>query len=172
MCSPGCDQQDSTFCSLWTIQSNFIKSLDGQFCSLPLFIPWHILSTLVSILVSDWSCLTITTLIGLVSLRPGSLPWWQYFFYVNTGLGWVYGTAGLTGVFLIIILLIMVVFSLKVVRKKGFFEVYWLVVHVVELIISCLIRLFLVRCFIGPTISSFPGTSCWFSMAHTFGSGS
>ena len=35
----------------------------------------------------------------------------------------MYGTAGLTGVFLIIILLIMVMFSLKVVRKKGFFEV-------------------------------------------------
>ena len=56
-------------------------------------------------------------------MRPGSLPWWQYFFYINTGLGWVYGTAGLTGVFLIIILLIMVIFSLKVVRNKGFFEV-------------------------------------------------
>ena len=61
--------------------------------------------------------------IVLVSLRPDSLPWWQYFFYVNTGLGWVYGTAGLTGVLLIIILLIMVMFSLKVVREMGFFEV-------------------------------------------------
>ena len=62
-------------------------------------------------------------------MRPGSLPWWQYFFYVNTGLGWVYGTAGLTGVFLIIILLIIVMFSLKVVRKKGFFEVAILLVY-------------------------------------------
>ena len=66
---------------------------------------------------------SIFLLLALVSMRPGSLPWWQYFFYINTGLGWVYGTAGLTGVFLIIILLIMVIFSLSVVRKKGFFEV-------------------------------------------------
>ena len=126
MCCPGCVQQGSTFYFLWTIQSNFTKLLAGQFCSLQLFIPWHILSTSVSILLSSYHdhFLNFTNLhIGLVSLRPGSLPWWQYFFYVNTGLGWVYGTAGLTGVFLIIILLIMVIFSLKVVRKKGFFEV-------------------------------------------------
>ena len=95
--------------------------------------------------------------IGLVSLRPGSLPWWQYFFYVNTGLGWVYGTAGLTGVFLIIILLIIVMFSLKVVRKKGFFEVYhwFMVTHTASMLVAVY-----TRCSTGPTISSFPGTSC------------
>ena len=35
----------------------------------------------------------------------------------------MYGTAGLTGVFLMIILVIMVLFSLSCVRRKGFFEV-------------------------------------------------
>ena len=57
-------------------------------------------------------------------MRPGSLPLWEYFFFVNTGVGWVYGTAGLTGVLLIIILAIMVLCSLSCVRRNGFFEVY------------------------------------------------
>ena len=48
---------------------------------------------------------------------------WQYFFYVETGFGWVFGTAGLTGVLLSIIFVIMVLFALSCVRRKGFFEV-------------------------------------------------
>ena len=62
----------------------------------------------------------------LASMTPEGLPLWQYFFFVRTGLGWVYGTAGLTGDLLAIILIIMVLCSLPVVRRKGFFEVYGL----------------------------------------------
>ena len=61
--------------------------------------------------------------VGLLSTKPTGLPLWQYFFYVKTGVGWVYGTAGLTGDCLIIILFIMVLCSLPCVRRKGFFEV-------------------------------------------------
>ena len=51
---------------------------------------------------------------------------WHYIFWIRTGLGWVGGAAGLTGVLLTIILAVMVVFSLPCVRRKGFFEVfYW-----------------------------------------------
>ena len=57
-------------------------------------------------------------------MKPGSLPLWQYFFYVNTGLGWVYGTAGLTGDLLIVLLIVIVICSLPCVRNKGFFEVW------------------------------------------------
>ena len=56
----------------------------------------------------------------------GELPMWHYIFWIQTGLGWVGGAAGLTGVLLTIILAVMVVFSLPCVRRKGFFEVfYW-----------------------------------------------
>ena len=49
----------------------------------------------------------------------------QYLFGVGT-IGWVYGTAGLTGFLLLIILIIMCVCSLPVVRRKGKFEIfYW-----------------------------------------------
>ena len=75
--------------------------------------------------VSD--CLHVSLLYifstGLVAMRPGSLPLWQYFFGVQTGVGWIYGTAGLTGVFLIIILTVMVFCALSCIRKKEFFEV-------------------------------------------------
>ena len=60
---------------------------------------------------------------ALLSLKPDGLPLWKYFFYVQTGLGWVYGTAGLTGCCLLIILTIMVLCSLPCVRRKGYFEV-------------------------------------------------
>ena len=56
-------------------------------------------------------------------MNPGSIPLWQYYFYVNTGLGWVYGTAGLTGDILLTFLLVMVLCSLPCVRRKGYFEV-------------------------------------------------
>ena len=66
---------------------------------------------------------TRNCLVALLSLTPDGLPLWMYFFGVNTGLGWVGGTAGLTGDLLLIILLILVLCSLPCVRKKGFFEV-------------------------------------------------
>ena len=59
----------------------------------------------------------------LISMKPGSIPLWRYFFYVQTGFGWVFGTAGLTGIFLFILLMIIVICSLPCVRNNGFFEV-------------------------------------------------
>ena len=59
----------------------------------------------------------------LLSLEPDGKPLWEYFFYYNTGFGWVYGTAGVTGVLLLIILVIMVLCSLPCVRRNGYFEV-------------------------------------------------
>lgn len=59
---------------------------------------------------------------ALLSLTPDGLPLWEYFFSVRTGLGWVGGTAGLTGVCLVVILSIMVVCSLPCVRRKGYFQ--------------------------------------------------
>ena len=62
-----------------------------------------------------------------LEVKGGSnISMWQYVFWVNTGLGWVGGAAGLTGVLLFIILIIMVACSLPFVRRKGYFEVfYW-----------------------------------------------
>ncbi len=59
-------------------------------------------------------------------MTKGGLPLWKYFFYWKTGVGWVFGTAGVTGDILILILIIMVICSLPCVRRQGYFEVfYW-----------------------------------------------
>lgn len=51
---------------------------------------------------------------------------WMYLFGVGTNLGWVGGAAGLTGFLLLIILTIMVICSLPIIRRKGYFQVfYW-----------------------------------------------
>ena len=63
---------------------------------------------------------------ALISMEPGSISLWRYFLYVKTGVGWVFGTAGLTGIFLLLLLMIMVACSLPCVRNKGFFEVNYL----------------------------------------------
>jgi len=59
----------------------------------------------------------------LLSQKSDGKPLWEYFFYYDTGFGWVYGTAGITGVVLLIFLVIMVLCSLPCVRRKGYFEV-------------------------------------------------
>ena len=48
---------------------------------------------------------------------------WEYLFTTKGGQGWFYGTAGITGVILSIILVIMIICSQPFVRKKGHFEV-------------------------------------------------
>lgn len=74
-------------------------------------------------------CLSVghsPTLSALVSLREDGLPLWRYFLWVGTGVGWVGGAAGLTGVLLLAMLVVMVACALPCVRKNGFFEVfYW-----------------------------------------------
>ena len=56
-------------------------------------------------------------------MKPGGIPLWQYLFHNKMELGWFYGTAGLTGDLLIIILIVMVLSSMNCIRKKGYFEV-------------------------------------------------
>jgi hypothetical protein len=60
---------------------------------------------------------------ALLSFTPDGLPLWKYFFSVRTGLGWVGGTAGLTGDSLVVVLGVMVLCSLPWVRRKGYFQV-------------------------------------------------
>ena len=62
-------------------------------------------------------------LVALLSLTPEGLPAWKYFFFVGTGLGWVGGAAGITGICLGIVLCIMILCSLPCVRRKGHFQV-------------------------------------------------
>ena len=67
--------------------------------------------------------LTFLFVLVLLSRKPDGKPLWEYFFYYDTGLGWIHGTAGITGVLLLIILVIMVLCSLPCVRRNGYFEV-------------------------------------------------
>ena len=69
-------------------------------------------------------------IVVLLSRKPDGKPLWEYFFYYDTGFGWVYGTAGITGVLLLIILVIMVLCSLPCVRRKGYFEVRTYIVSI------------------------------------------
>ena len=77
----------------------------------------------------------------------------QYLFGVGT-IGWVYGTAGLTGFILLLILLIMFICSLPVVRRKGKFEVfYWShCLYVLWYIVLILHGPHFWKWFIGPAI--------------------
>jgi hypothetical protein len=48
---------------------------------------------------------------------------WEYLFTTRGGQGWFNSSAGITGVILSLILIIMTIFSQPFVRKKGYFEV-------------------------------------------------
>ena len=48
---------------------------------------------------------------------------WEYMFTLRTPEGWVNGSAGITGVLLLIILGIIFVFAQPFVRERGYFEV-------------------------------------------------
>ena len=48
---------------------------------------------------------------------------WEYMFTLRTSEGWVNGSAGITGVLLLVILGIMFVLSQPFVRERGYFEV-------------------------------------------------
>lgn len=48
---------------------------------------------------------------------------WEYMFTLRTPEGWVGGSAGITGILLLIILGIIFVLSQPFVREKGYFEV-------------------------------------------------
>ena len=52
-----------------------------------------------------------------------SVPMTELLFGVSAGIGWVYGTACITGWILLVVLIIMVFSALPVMRKAGHFEV-------------------------------------------------
>ena len=83
-----------------------------------LYIPFFLYKINLDVML----CVFLFIHIVLLSLMDDGLQYWQYLFTVHTGFGWVGGAAGLTGLTLLAILLIMVIFSLPIVRNKGFFQ--------------------------------------------------
>uniref|UniRef100_A0AAV2L1C1 Uncharacterized protein n=1 Tax=Knipowitschia caucasica TaxID=637954 RepID=A0AAV2L1C1_KNICA len=58
--------------------------------------------------------------------ESGKFLFWEYVFTTRPGIGWVKGTASLTGVVLQALIFLMVVCSMTFVRRSGHFEVfYW-----------------------------------------------
>jgi predicted ferric reductase len=51
--------------------------------------------------------------------------WWEYIFTTKTDLGWVNGTAGITGVLLCLTVIVMLCCSQPAIRRNGFFEVFY-----------------------------------------------
>ncbi|XP_052454236.1 NADPH oxidase 5 isoform X1 [Carassius gibelio] len=61
-----------------------------------------------------------------MSQNDGMYQLWEYLFTVRPGIGWVDGTASITGVVLQVLICLMVVCSSTFVRRSGHFEVfYW-----------------------------------------------
>nr|XP_034987607.1 NADPH oxidase 5 [Zootoca vivipara] len=61
-----------------------------------------------------------------MSQIKGTYQLWEYLFTTRPGIGWIYGTASLTGLVLQLLIALMLVCSSTFVRKGGHFEVfYW-----------------------------------------------
>uniref|UniRef100_A0A670JGN2 NADPH oxidase 5 n=1 Tax=Podarcis muralis TaxID=64176 RepID=A0A670JGN2_PODMU len=61
-----------------------------------------------------------------MSQIKGTYQLWEYLFTTRPGIGWIYGTASLTGLMLQLLIALMLVCSSTFVRKGGHFEVfYW-----------------------------------------------
>ncbi|XP_044516045.1 NADPH oxidase 5 [Gracilinanus agilis] len=62
----------------------------------------------------------------LAQSENSTFHFWEYLLTTRPGIGWVYGTASLTGIILQFLILIMLVCSCSFVRRSGHFEVfYW-----------------------------------------------
>ncbi|XP_068128546.1 NADPH oxidase 5 isoform X2 [Hyperolius riggenbachi] len=60
------------------------------------------------------------------AIDPGVYTFWEYFLTLQPGIGWVYGSASLTGIFLQLLICLSLVCSSTFVRKGGHFEIfYW-----------------------------------------------
>ncbi|XP_053575550.1 NADPH oxidase 5 [Bombina bombina] len=56
----------------------------------------------------------------------GTYSFWEYFLTLRPGIGWVYGSASITGILLTLLICLTIVCSSTFVRKGGHFEVfYW-----------------------------------------------
>ncbi|KAG9488993.1 hypothetical protein GDO78_005147 [Eleutherodactylus coqui] len=62
------------------------------------------------------------------AINPGSYTFWEYLLTLRPGIGWVYGSASITGILLQLLICLMLVCSSTFVRKGGHFEVTHLVV--------------------------------------------
>ncbi|XP_051545992.1 NADPH oxidase 5 [Myxocyprinus asiaticus] len=61
-----------------------------------------------------------------MSQNDGKYQLWEYLFTIRPGIGWVNGTASITGMVLQVLICLMVVCSSTFVRRSGHFEVfYW-----------------------------------------------
>ncbi|XP_058012436.1 NADPH oxidase 5 [Ahaetulla prasina] len=61
-----------------------------------------------------------------LSEAKGGYRLWEYLFTTQPGIGWIHGTASLTGLLLQLLISLMLVCSTTLIRKSGHFEVfYW-----------------------------------------------
>ena len=65
----------------------------------------------------------LLTLTGVVTAAQGGLAYWEYLLTTRAGVGWVSGSAYITGDLLTLVLVVMALCSLPIVRKSGKFEV-------------------------------------------------
>ncbi|XP_062510064.1 NADPH oxidase 5-like [Corticium candelabrum] len=64
--------------------------------------------------------------LAVITSQPNATyEWWEYAFTARTDLGWVSGTAGITGFLLFLMILTMVSCSQPAIRRNGFFEVFY-----------------------------------------------
>ncbi|CAB4014169.1 NADPH oxidase 5, partial [Paramuricea clavata] len=64
-----------------------------------------------------------------ITTDPPKFEVWEYMFTTRTPEGWVNGSAGITGVLLLIILVVMCILSQPSVRKRGLFELFYYTHH-------------------------------------------
>ncbi|XP_074141319.1 NADPH oxidase 5 [Sminthopsis crassicaudata] len=68
----------------------------------------------------------VVNFVRLAQLEDNPFQFWEYLLTTRPGIGWVHGTASLTGIVLQLLILIMLVCSCSFVRRSGHFEVfYW-----------------------------------------------
>ncbi|XP_078386184.1 NADPH oxidase 5 [Cetorhinus maximus] len=69
----------------------------------------------------------IAHVVNFVKLtHVGTYQLWEYLFTTRPGIGWIYGTASITGVILQLLIILMLICSSTFVRRSGHFEVfYW-----------------------------------------------
>uniref|UniRef100_UPI00398EAA80 NADPH oxidase 5 n=1 Tax=Pristiophorus japonicus TaxID=55135 RepID=UPI00398EAA80 len=61
-----------------------------------------------------------------LSHSVGTYQLWEYLFTTRPGIGWIYGTASITGVILQLLIILMLICSSTFIRRSGHFEVfYW-----------------------------------------------
>ncbi|OCT86723.1 hypothetical protein XELAEV_18020412mg [Xenopus laevis] len=71
---------------------------------------------------------TAAHVINFINLteKTGAYRFWEYLLTIRPGIGWISGTASITGILLQLLICLMLLFSSTFVRKGGYFEVfYW-----------------------------------------------